>query len=84
MARVIMTEPESITAVMGRSKGGGRRGETGEKVSIPRRCSVLESSFAAHVDGVENREFIEEVAPSVVVSLLLPPIRRPFVHPSAR
>lgn len=34
---------------------------------IPRRCSVQEYSFAAHVDGVENREFIEEVGAPVVI-----------------
>jgi cleavage and polyadenylation specificity factor subunit 3 len=36
---------------------------------IPRRCTIDEVSFAAHVDGVENRNFIEEVAAPVVVSL---------------
>jgi hypothetical protein len=34
---------------------------------VPRRCSVQEFSFAAHVDGTENREFIEGVAAPVVV-----------------
>jgi cleavage and polyadenylation specificity factor subunit 3 len=38
---------------------------------IPRRCTVQEYSFAAHVDGTENREFIEEVAAPVVVGLFL-------------
>ncbi|KAK4989846.1 endoribonuclease ysh1 [Elasticomyces elasticus] len=72
MAKMIMNEPESIQAVMtartgGRVIGQGRRGEAGEKVLIPRRCTVQEYSFAAHVDGVENREFIEEVAAPVVI-----------------
>ena len=40
-----------------------------DKLLIPRRCSIDEFSFAAHVDGVENREFIEEVGAPVVVSL---------------
>lgn len=69
MARQIMKEPEQIQAVMSRSIAGARRapGGDGEKVMIPLRCSVQEYSFAAHVDGVENREFIEEVAAPVVV-----------------
>jgi len=53
------------TAAIGR-RGPGT-GET-EKPMIPRRCSVQEYSFAAHVDGVENQDFIEEIAAPVVVS----------------
>lgn len=70
MAKQIMQEPEQIQAVMTRSTAGGRRAPGGdaEKVMIPRRCTVQEYSFAAHVDGTENREFIEEVAAPVVVS----------------
>ncbi|UNI20163.1 endoribonuclease ysh1 [Purpureocillium takamizusanense] len=69
MARQIMQEPDQIQAVMSRSIAGARRAPGGdsEKVLIPRRCSVAEYSFAAHVDGVENREFIEEVAAPVVI-----------------
>ena len=75
MAKQIMNEPESIPAIMTargggsgpKARGSGPAGE-GEKVMIPRRCSVQEYSFAAHVDGQENREFIEEVAAPVVVS----------------
>ncbi|KAI4786468.1 Metallo-hydrolase/oxidoreductase, partial [Aureobasidium sp. EXF-8845] len=75
MAKMILTEPESIQAVMtgrvgGRVQGVGGRGKPGaegEKVMIPRRCTVQEYSFAAHVDGTENREFIEEVAAPVVI-----------------
>jgi cleavage and polyadenylation specificity factor subunit 3 len=68
MAKQIMQEPDQIQAVMSRSMAGARRpGGDGEKVLIPRRCSVQEYSFAAHVDGVENREFIEEVQAPVVV-----------------
>jgi cleavage and polyadenylation specificity factor subunit 3 len=73
MAKQIMQEPEQILAITSRSTGGGRRGPgtgDGEKVMIPRRCSVQELSFAAHVDGTENREFIEEVGAPVVVSSL--------------
>lgn len=74
MAKQIMTEPESIPAIMGsrasggiaRGRGPGAHGEA-DKPMIPRRCSVQEFSFAAHVDGQENREFIEEIAAPVVV-----------------
>ncbi|CAD6506023.1 BgTH12-06955 [Blumeria graminis f. sp. triticale] len=70
MAKHVMQEPDQIQAVMNRSSvGGARRGPGGvnEKVMIPRRCSIQELSFAAHVDGVENREFIEEIAAPVVI-----------------
>ncbi|KHN97353.1 cleavage and polyadenylation specifity factor [Metarhizium album ARSEF 1941] len=69
MARQIMQEPDQIPAVMSRNLAAGRRGPGGEpeRVLIPRRCSVAEYSFAAHVDGVENREFIEEVAAPIVI-----------------
>ncbi|KAK2629260.1 hypothetical protein QTJ16_000080 [Diplocarpon rosae] len=70
MAKQIMQEPDQIQAIMSRNTGGARRGPDlpdSEKVMIPRRCSVQEFSFAAHVDGVENREFIEEVAAPVVI-----------------
>ncbi|POS85954.1 Metallo-hydrolase/oxidoreductase [Erysiphe pulchra] len=71
MAKHIMQEPDQIHAVMNRGGGGGgaRRGLGGanEKVMIPRRCSIQELSFAAHVDGVENREFIEEIAAPIVI-----------------
>jgi cleavage and polyadenylation specificity factor subunit 3 len=74
MARQIMQEPDHVPAVMSRTMasrtmaGARRNPADGEKMMIPRRCSVHEYSFAAHVDGVENREFIEEVAAPVVVS----------------
>ncbi|KZF23968.1 hypothetical protein L228DRAFT_244829 [Xylona heveae TC161] len=71
MAKQIMTEPESIPAVMTVREGARGRGRTAggeaEKVMIPRRCTVQEYSFAAHVSGTENREFIEEVAAPVVI-----------------
>jgi len=71
MAKHIVQEPDQIQAIMSRSNGAARRGPgagDSDKVMIPRRCSVQEYSFAAHVDGTENREFIEEVAAPVVVS----------------
>jgi cleavage and polyadenylation specificity factor subunit 3 len=69
MAKQIVTEPDQIQAVMSRNTNAMRRGPggDGEKIMIPRRCSVAEYSFAAHVDGNENREFIEEVGAPVVV-----------------
>ncbi|CAG8975209.1 hypothetical protein HYALB_00004270 [Hymenoscyphus albidus] len=70
MAKQIMQEPDQIQAIMSRNTGGARRGPgagDGEKVMIPRRCTIQEYSFAAHVDGTENREFIEEVAAPVVI-----------------
>lgn len=79
MAKVILTEPESIQATM-TNRGGARvpgmtgkgRGGGDDKVMIPRRCTVQEYSFAAHVDGTENREFIEEIQAPVVVSSAIP------------
>jgi cleavage and polyadenylation specificity factor subunit 3 len=70
MAKSIMQEPDQIQAIMTRTAAASRRAPGGEseKVMIPRRCSIQEFSFAAHVDGTENREFIEEVAAPVVVS----------------
>ena len=74
MAKHLLNEPEQIPAVMSRTAAGvARRGVTSgndeeQKVMIQRRCTVDEISFAAHVDGVENRNFIEEVAAPVVVS----------------
>jgi cleavage and polyadenylation specificity factor subunit 3 len=73
MAKSIVQEPDQIQAIMVRNTGGasnrkaGKSGDDPEKVMVPRRCSVQEFSFAAHVDGTENREFIEKVAAPVVV-----------------
>ncbi|QSZ35415.1 hypothetical protein DSL72_008285 [Monilinia vaccinii-corymbosi] len=69
MAKQIMQEPDHIQAIMSGPQGFTRRSAPGEaeKAMIPRRCSVQEFSFAAHVDGVENREFIEEIAAPVVI-----------------
>ncbi|TLD26682.1 hypothetical protein PspLS_05052 [Pyricularia sp. CBS 133598] len=67
MAKQIMQEPEQIPAIMTRTAAAASRRADGEKPMIPRRCSVAEFSFAAHVDGTENREFIEEVAAPVVI-----------------
>ncbi|EON62210.1 endoribonuclease ysh-1 [Coniosporium apollinis CBS 100218] len=67
MAKLIVQEPDTITAIMTRGQQGMRRGGEKEHAVIPRRCSVQEFSFAAHVDGTENREFIEEVQAPVVI-----------------
>ncbi|KAH8672758.1 cleavage and polyadenylation specifity factor [Tricladium varicosporioides] len=68
MAKQIVQEPEQIAVVStrGTARRGPNQGED-EKPTIARRCTVQEFSFAAHVDGVENREFIEEVAAPVVI-----------------
>ncbi|KAL1860945.1 endoribonuclease ysh1 [Paecilomyces lecythidis] len=73
MAKQLLNEPEQIPAVMSRTSAlpvRGRvptAGDQEQKVMIPRRCTIDEISFAAHVDGVENRNFIEEVAAPVVI-----------------
>ena len=71
MAQLMLNEPEYVTAVMTRRKEA-MVGKTAEEVRIPRRCTVQETSFAAHVDGTQNREFVEEVGPEVVVSPAAP------------
>ena len=48
-----MTEPEEFTSLKG--------------ATIPRRISVDEISFSAHVDYAQNSEFIEQVKAQHVV-----------------
>lgn len=73
MARNILSEPDTIPSIMSGATAGqqtmGKRTRTGEEQSvlIPRRCSVEEFQFAAHVTGVENVEFIEEMNPKHVI-----------------
>jgi len=73
MARTILSEPDVIPAIMDRGNQGvnapmGRKTREGDDVvMIPRRCSVEEFQFAAHVTGVENVEFIEQVATPHVI-----------------
>ena len=72
MGKQILNEPESIPSIMSNASSNNAltsrsRRNPDEKVMIPRRCSVQEFSFAAHVDGVENREFIEDIAAPVVI-----------------
>ncbi|KAF2793706.1 hypothetical protein K505DRAFT_361748 [Melanomma pulvis-pyrius CBS 109.77] len=69
MAKQIVHEPDSIPAITTRSNTNARRPgqKEGEQVMIPRRCSVQEFSFAAHVDGKENMDFVQQVAAPVVI-----------------
>ncbi|KKY28684.1 putative cleavage and polyadenylation specifity 73 kda [Phaeomoniella chlamydospora] len=67
MARTILQEPDSIPAVMTAGAGQGMSKKDDNEVMIPRRCTVDEYSFAAHVTGVENVEFIEEMGAKVVI-----------------
>ncbi|EXJ87282.1 endoribonuclease ysh1 [Capronia epimyces CBS 606.96] len=73
MARTILSEPEMIPAIMsggntgvGQAMGRKTRDDEGA-VMIPRRCTVEEFQFAAHVTGVENVDFIEQVAAPHVI-----------------
>jgi cleavage and polyadenylation specificity factor subunit 3 len=75
MGRTILQEPESIPSIMSGGGGGvgqsmGKKTKGGEDnmAMIPRRCTVEEFSFAAHVTGVENVEFVEEMGAPHVVS----------------
>jgi cleavage and polyadenylation specificity factor subunit 3 len=77
MARTILQEPESIPSIMSGGGGGvgqnmGKKTKGGEDnmAMIPRRCTVEEFSFAAHVTGVENVEFVEEMGAPHVVSFI--------------
>ena len=68
MGKRILQEPEQIPAIITQKHAPRRPGQKeGEPIMIPRRCSVEEFSFAAHVDGTENQAFIEEVAAPVVI-----------------
>ncbi|CAZ83176.1 unnamed protein product [Tuber melanosporum] len=68
MAKQIMNEPTEIPAVVTANRSGSTasRGVDGQ-VMVPRRCSVEELSFAAHVDYAQNSGFIEEVGAKVVI-----------------
>ncbi|KAF2714878.1 hypothetical protein K504DRAFT_457067 [Pleomassaria siparia CBS 279.74] len=69
MAKQIVHEPENIPAITMRSNNNARRPgqKDGEQTMIPRRCSVQEFSFAAHVDGKENMDFVQQVGAPVVI-----------------
>ncbi|KAK5069609.1 endoribonuclease ysh1 [Lithohypha guttulata] len=71
MGRTILSEPDQIPAIMSGTTNAqtiGRRNRDDEAVMIPRRCSVEEFSFAAHVTGKQNIDFIEAIhAPHVIL-----------------
>lgn len=55
MAKEILAEPHTIPSIIN------------PEVAIPRRLSVDEISFAAHVDFQQNAGFIEEVSPKKII-----------------
>ncbi|KAI5793254.1 beta-lactamase-like protein [Geopyxis carbonaria] len=67
MAKQIMNEPQEIPAVMTGNRFGGSRRNDDSQVMVPRRMSVEELSFAAHVDYIQNSSFIEEVGAKVLI-----------------
>ncbi|PSN74216.1 hypothetical protein BS50DRAFT_567082 [Corynespora cassiicola Philippines] len=69
MAKQIVHEPDTIPAITQRAANTARRPgqKEGEQIMIPRRCSVQEFSFAAHVDGKENMQFVQDVDAPVVI-----------------
>ncbi|KAL5373615.1 endoribonuclease ysh1 [Paraphaeosphaeria sporulosa] len=68
MAKEIVKEPDEIPCITQRGNQQRRLGgNENEQKKIPRRCTVQEFSFAAHVDGKENMEFVAEVNAPVVI-----------------
>lgn len=71
MGKDILKDPDTIPAIMSGTTSTqtiGRRSKEEDAVKIPRRCTVEEISFAAHVSGVENIAFIREVkAPHIIL-----------------
>lgn len=71
MGKDILKDPDTIPAIMSGTTNAqtiGRRSKEEDAVKIPRRCTVEEISFAAHVSGVENIAFIREVkAPHIIL-----------------
>ncbi|KAF3312773.1 endoribonuclease ysh1 [Orbilia oligospora] len=67
LAKSILNEPTEIQAFKKEhtSRRSGR--EEADRVMIPRRCSIDELSFAAHVDYGQNSSFIEEVGAKVII-----------------
>lgn len=55
MAKELLAEPHAIPSI------------SNPDVAIPRRLSIDEISFAAHVDYQQNAGFIEEVAPRKII-----------------
>ncbi|KAE9984876.1 hypothetical protein BLS_000959 [Venturia inaequalis] len=69
MANILLQDPETINAIMTRGNQARKALNDGreDRNLIQRRCTIQEYSFAAHVDGTQNREFVEEVGPAVVI-----------------
>lgn len=55
LAKELVNEPHTIPSMVN------------SEVTIPRRLTVDEISFAAHVDFQENADFIEKVSPSKII-----------------
>lgn len=55
MAKDLLKEPHTIQSYLN------------PDMTIPRRIGIEEISFAAHVDFVQNSEFIEKVSPSKII-----------------
>lgn len=55
MAKELLAEPHAIPSI------------SNSEVAIPRRLSIDEISFAAHVDFQQNAGFIEEVSPRKII-----------------
>jgi cleavage and polyadenylation specificity factor subunit 3 len=59
----VMTNRQTQSGFLGK-----RVGDAGQQqVMIPRRCTVTEETFAAHVGGDENVAFVKEVGAPVVI-----------------
>ncbi|KAH9835985.1 endoribonuclease YSH1-like [Teratosphaeria destructans] len=71
MARKLLNGADQIPQIMTNrlGQGGvlGKRLGADQEPMLNRRCTVEEETFAAHVDGTANREFIEEVNAPVVI-----------------
>lgn len=55
MAKELLTEPHTILSI------------ANSDISIPRRLSIEEISFAAHVDFQQNAEFIDKISPLKII-----------------
>jgi cleavage and polyadenylation specificity factor subunit 3 len=66
MAQTLLHEPEYVPAIMTRKRDTAL-GRATDEIRIPRKCTIQETSFAAHVDGQQNREFVEEVSPEFII-----------------
>ncbi|KAF2673569.1 Endoribonuclease ysh-1 [Microthyrium microscopicum] len=65
MAQTLLNEPQSVKAIMNQPEV--QVGRVAEERHIARRCTIQETSFAAHVDGPQNREFVEETGAEIII-----------------